>query len=230
MDRRTADRIIVKSNARMMMVLKWYYENREYLDRQEWHAPMDAGVIELQEECIEFTFESKGSIVEISMYSIEKPDLPAIMAFDYDPFKGETGLIKVDSRLTGERKKHLYMIVSQDKTNLKLALKYHTLMLFMTYYSETVTVTEKGRRTKREAKTLRKDISKPLPLIRKQYVIEDVEKKKLKLSSEKRAYKKPDHEVNVRGHVRHYKSGKAVWIKPSTRYKGKNKQKKEYEL
>lgn len=230
MDRRTADRIIVRSNDRMKMVLNWYYENRDYLDQQEYQTPLDSGVIELQEERIEFSFERKGSVVEISMYSIERPDLPAMIVFDYDPCKGETGFVKVGSRLSEERKRFLYMIIAQDKTNLKIALKYHVLMLFMTYYIETVTVVEKGRRSKREAKELRKNVSKPLPLIRKQYVIENVEKEKLKLSGEKRSYKKPDHEVNVRGHLRHYKSGKTIWVKPSVRYKGKNKKKKEYEL
>ena len=32
MNRKTADRIIVKSNARMKMVLDWYYKNKHWLD------------------------------------------------------------------------------------------------------------------------------------------------------------------------------------------------------
>lgn len=37
-------------------------------------------------------------------------------------------------------------------------------------------------------------------------------------------------EVNVRGHLRRYKSGKVVWVKPSVKYKGKTAHHKEYEL
>ena len=41
MNRKTADRIIVKSNARMKMVLDWYYENKHWLDREPFLAPMN---------------------------------------------------------------------------------------------------------------------------------------------------------------------------------------------
>lgn len=58
MNRKTADRIIVKSNARMKMVLDWYYENKHWLDREPFLAPMESGVVELCEEQIEFTFEN----------------------------------------------------------------------------------------------------------------------------------------------------------------------------
>lgn len=47
MNRKTADRIIVKSNARMKMVLDWYYENKHWLDREQFLAPMESGVVEL---------------------------------------------------------------------------------------------------------------------------------------------------------------------------------------
>lgn len=43
-NRKTADRIIVKSNARMKMVLDWYYENKHWLDREPFLAPMESGV------------------------------------------------------------------------------------------------------------------------------------------------------------------------------------------
>jgi len=88
----------------------------------------------------------------------------------------------------------------------------------------------KGRRTKRQAKALRKDVAKQLPLIRKQYVIEEVDSKVLRLPDQKRTYTKPEHEVSVRGYMRHYKSGKSVWIEPFTKYRGKGKNRKDYEL
>ena len=68
MNRKTADRIIVKSNARMKMVLDWYYENKHWLDREPFLAPMESGVVELCEEQIEFTFENVRGVVEIAIY------------------------------------------------------------------------------------------------------------------------------------------------------------------
>ena len=38
-----------------------------------------------------------------------------------------------------------------------------------------------------------------------------------------RKYKKPEFAVHVRGHYRHYKSGKVVWISPHEKYKDKKK-------
>ena len=85
MNRNTADRIIVTSNARMERVLDWYFDNFKWLDREKFLAPMDSGVVELCEEQIEFTFESKGSWVEMAVYITVKPNLPPVVMFDYDP-------------------------------------------------------------------------------------------------------------------------------------------------
>lgn len=230
MDKRSADRIIVKSNARMEIVLDWFSKNREWLKKQEFHAPLDAGVVELQEELIEFTFESKGDLVELAVYPAEKPNLPAVVTYDYDPVTTQTSNFRFASHLPPERKMLLMQVMAMDNTHLKEALKYHALMCFMTYYRETVKIEDKGKRTKRQAKALRKDVTKPLPLIRKQYVIEEVDSKVLRLPDQKRTYTKPEHEVSVRGYMRHYKSGKSVWIEPFTKYRGKDKNRKDYEL
>lgn len=90
MDKQSADRIIVKSNVRMKIVLDWFSKNREWMKQQEFHAPLDAGVVELQEELIEFTFENKGDLVELAVYPAEKPNLPAVVTYDYDPTTMQT--------------------------------------------------------------------------------------------------------------------------------------------
>lgn len=230
MDRKSADRIIVKSNERMSMVLNWYFENKGWLKDKEFHAPMDAGVVELQEEMIEFTFENKGELVELAVFPTEKPNLPAVVTYDYDPRTWETSNFRFAPHLPKVKRDLLRQVMMKDETHLKEALKYHTLMLFMTYYREVVKVEERGERTKREAKVIRKDRNKPLPLIRKQYVIEKVDTKSLRLPGQKRNYTKPEQEVSVRGYMRHYKSGKVVWIEPFVKYKGKGRDKKDYEL
>ena len=195
MDKQSADRIIVKSNARMKIVLDWFSKNREWMKQQEFHAPLDAGVVELQEELIEFTFENKGDLVELAVYPAEKPNLPAVVTYDYDPTTMQTSNFRFASHLPPERKTLLMQVMAMDNTHLKEALKYHALMCFMTYYRETVKIEDKGRRTKRQAKALRKDVTKPLPLIRKQYVIEEVDSKVLRLPDQKRTYTKPEHAI-----------------------------------
>ena len=82
-DRKQADRIIVKSNARMKKVLDWYLKNREWLDKETFHAPMEYGVIELQEELLDIAFEVMDEDkVEITIFPTIKPNLPASVILD----------------------------------------------------------------------------------------------------------------------------------------------------
>lgn len=191
---------------------------------------MDMGVVDLEEEGIEFTFETKGAKVEIAVYSLEKPDIPPVVTFDYDPIDGKVKNHRFPSHLTEKRRKMLRTVMIMDETDRKEALKYVALMQFIVYFKEVVKIEEHGTRTRHQAKMMRKDRTKPLPLVRKKYVIEDFDKEKLPRLDGKRKYTKPDSEVNVRGFYRHYKSGKVVWIDPQVRYKGKGKKQKQYEL
>lgn len=234
-DRDIADRIIITSNKKMTEVITWCLENKDWLQNVTFRAPLEIGVVELREEKVEFTFETKGDLVEIAMYAMEKPNLPPVVVYDYDPAKGETFNIRVAQHLPMEKRKVMMQLLSLDNSHLKEALKYHALMCFMTFFHEKVSVNEIGKRTKKEAKQLRKNPEMPLPLIRREYVIEnmevDAEDHLAEKPGEKRSYTKPDHEVSVRGFLRHYKSGKDVWIRPHNRYKEKNKKKtKKYQL
>ena len=231
MERSTADRIVVKSNERMSEVLEWYFANKEWLDQEDFHAPMPQGVIELREEAIELTFEQKGSLVEIAVYPMLKPNLPAVVTFDYDPKTTVANHYRFPAYLSKERKEMLRLTMMVDETDRKSALKYHILMLFMTHYREIVEVKETHQRTRREAKRIKRSSNAPLPLVRKVYEVKNFDLKRLPSPDGKRHYTKPDHEVAVRGYLRRYKNGKTKWIEPFTRYKDKgNKQAKIYEL
>lgn len=231
-NRKTADRIIVRSNDRMKMVIDWYYENKGWLDREEFRAPMEAGVVELQGERIEFTFENKNGSVELAIFALEKPNLPAVLTFQYDPQTQEITERRFADHLSQERKRMLSVVLGFDRTDWKEALKYHALMLFMAYYHEIVEVEERTVKPAAvHAKKNKRGRRRPQPLIRRAYIVGEFDSKTLpRPDGIKRQYTKPEHEVNVRGHLRHYKSGKVVWIEPSVRYKGKTPQKKEYEL
>lgn len=231
MNRKTADRIIVKSNARMKMVLTWYYENRHWLDREGFLAPMESGVVELREEQIEFTFENTRSVVEIAIYPTIKPNIPASIIFDYIPERMDIENRRVAPELSEPKRAALDLVLRYDQTPEKEALKYHVLMLFMTYYREVVEVEQKVERRPAKAKKKGRKVRRVQPLIRRVYTLAEFDKDELpKPEQAKRKYTKPEHEVNVRGHLRHYKSGKVVWVQPSVRYKGKTARPKEYEL
>lgn len=230
MNRRSADRIIVKSNDRMKLVIDWFYENKDWLDREEFRAPMERGVVELQEEAIEFTFENKNGGVELAVYAMEKPNLPAVLTFQYSPQTREITERRFADHLSQERRGMLALVLGFDRTDWKEALKYHALMQFMTHYREVIEVEEKNVKPVPKAKK-RNTKRRPQPLIRRTYIVGEFDKDALaKPDGVKRRYTKPEHEVSVRGFLRHYKSGKTVWVKPCVRYKGQTPQYKEYEL
>lgn len=232
MNRKAADRIIVRSNDRMKLVIDWFYENKSWLDRQEFLAPLESGVVELQEEMLEFTFENKDGGVEIAVFSLEKPFLPAVLTFQYDPKTQGISERRFADHLTEERKGMLAIVLGFDRTDQKEALKYHALMQFMTYYREVVEVEERKTTQPVSAKRRKRGgCRRPQPLIRRAYIIGEFDRATLaRPDGVKRAYTKPEHEVTVRGYLRRYKSGKTVWVKPCVKYKGKTAQPKEYEL
>lgn len=232
MDRKSADRIIITSNARMEKVVKWYEENKHWIDREPFVAPMESGVVELREEMIEFTFKNKDSAVEITVYMGMEPDIPASVVFEYDPQTKEVihqhnaPSLPEDST----RRKMVELMLQYDNTVWKEALKYHSLMMFMKYYYEVIEI-ERHTEYRPAKKKKNKKSKKPLPLVRKVYVVKEFDEDELpKPEKVKRKYTKPDHEVKVRGHLRRYKSGKEVWVRPSVRYKGKSAHHKEYQF
>ena len=154
-NRKTADRIIVKSNARMKMVLDWYYENKHWLDREPFLAPMESGVVELCEEQIEFTFENTRGVVEIAIYPTVQPNIPASIIFDYIPEQMDIANRRVAPGLSEPKQLALDLVLRYDKTPEKEALKYHALMLFMAYYREEVEVAQRVEHRPAKAKTAR---------------------------------------------------------------------------
>ena len=56
------------------MVIDWFYDNKSWLEREDFRASLESGVVELQEERLEFTFEGKGDCVEIAITTFEPFD------------------------------------------------------------------------------------------------------------------------------------------------------------
>lgn len=237
MNVKIVDRIIVKSNERMQVVLDWYIANRNWLDKEDFHAPLESRIIVLQEEMLNVAFEEKRGLVEIAIFPrMDNRDCPAAVIFDYDPQTFELTNYRFAPLLHEIKRDLLRMVILSDRTDEKAAMKYHALMLFMAHYRDIVLVEETKllpQAQNRSKKKKRHGKSNAVPLIKRTYVFPDgFNGEQLRqLSGEKRHYTKPDHEVNVRGYQRHYKSGKVVWVKPSVRYKDRDKkQSKDYQL
>lgn len=226
------DRIIVDKNDKMTRIIRWWYDNKEWLQKEEFQAPLEAGLIVMEEEGLEIGFETMtNGMVRLAVYPLSVDE--AAVSFDYDPYTTKVTNHKFGPKLKGKHQQMMKIIIEGDNTDMKSAVKYHALMLFAAHYVEIVEVDESKtvRRTKHEAKMLRTNPKQPLRLTKKTYMVTDFEDGTLHRFGEKRAYTKPDHEVQVRGFFRTSKSGKKTWVKPFSRYKDKGgKQRKDYKI
>lgn len=225
------DRIIVGSNEKMEKIIMWYLDNQSWIDKAEFRPPMDTGLIILEEEGIEVTFESKPPVVELDVYP-DSVSVPA-MTYDYNPKTKEYSNYRFPAHLPKEKLQILRAVSKVDRTDYKEAIKYHSLMMFAAHYEQIIEAddSQTKRRTKHEAKKLRKKADQPLPLFRKTYVVKEIDEKRLTQYGEKRHYTKPDREVQVRGFFRTSKTGMVSWVRPFSRYKEKgNKKSKEYKV
>lgn len=232
--RKKLDRIIVPSNEKMSGVIDWFdnftgrFDNKKLLGIP-FNPPMEIGVVELQEEGLEFTFESLDDItVRLEVYPIWKPymnisataDFPSLFVYTFDITTGD-GHLEFENHVQEPQLSRLKALINADKTHLKEELKYISLMMYMNFASENIEIEERGKRSKHEAKTLRKNNNRPLPLIKKRYILSETAKVSPTEDLQKRSYTKPTHEVSVRGFYRKYKSGKVVWVHGFKKYKGK---------
>lgn len=222
-DKNALDRILVKSNARMQQIIEWYIANQDYLESQPFVMPFKQGLVCLEEEDIDFSFETiSESDVLIKIYFGRK-EFPSL-AFHYNPIKDiikeKDWNIKKNIQIT-EMLKTLEAI---DRTCKKEAFKYRVLMYYAAYYKNEIVIDKAAetRLSKRERKSLKKKTTGPIPLVRNTYIIEaneDSLKKPVKPADpeSKHPYTKPDHEVKVRG----YRKKNGTWVESYSRYKDK---------
>lgn len=231
MKKELLDRIVVSSNEKMEKIIRWYLDNQSWIDKEEFHAPLESGLIILEEEGIEVTFESKGIVVELAVYP-NTVKIPA-MTYDYNPINKTYSNYRFPAHLPKEHRKIMEIVSKIDRTDYKEAIKYHALMMFAVYYQQIIEADESKnvQRTKHEAKLMKKLSSQPLSLIRKTYTVKEFSEKELAAYGEKRHYTKPEREVQVRGFFRTSKKGKVSWVRPFSRYKEKgNKHNNEYRV
>lgn len=232
MNKKDCDRIIVETNAKMEKVIQWYLANQNWLDTEEFRAPIECGCIELREEGLEVAFRSlSDTAVEIEVYPGGLP-VPSF-GFEYYPEDHKFGNFKYPEHLSESKRLQLELIIRLDNTAYKEAIKYHSLMMFAAYYEEIVVVdeTKTRQRTKREIRRLKRNTRGPVSLVRRTYVVTDFAEDDLRrLPGQKRSYTKPNHEVGVKGHFRTLRSGRKVWVRPCTKYKDKGDSHRVYKI
>ena len=239
------DRIVITSNEQMQKIIDWFFEERDYIDKVMFEEgaipyPLKVGTIQFVEENIEIVFWAKPRKTEIEVYLKDdrRRDLIRAFSFWFDPQEEGDGDIANSVRdlkvFTGnqENARKLRSVIAMDNTPKKLITKFLCIMMFMLFNQEIIEVdrSQDKPRTKREVRRM-KSAGIPMSLVRKTYVIKDFDEKKLRIPGQPRKWTAPDREVAVRGHYRHLKSGKVVWVRECTKFKEKgNRKPKEWKM
>ena len=122
------DRIIIPTNERNEFIIRWYLDNRKWLDQLEFQMPLMKGVLEFREEYKLYFETLKNGHVLLKMY----PDLDDLWAFTimYDPVTQETYNLTLPVT-TYKREQALRNLIMQGHTHMKAVLKYHSIMCFI---------------------------------------------------------------------------------------------------
>lgn len=215
------DRIEVDSNEKMDRVLKWYDDNREWVEGHEFHCPIPSGIIEFREELIMLAYQPEGSRIRMYLYM----NNVYVCSFRFIP----CNQISYDppdfsATLNKERREAVEMLLKIDNTLWKCSKKFRALMYFIALYRNVIEVSERKRNslTKHQAKRLSRLRKHEVSLYSTTYKLMDVDRAMNGEQQEhlKRKYTKPTNEVSVRGFYRTTKTGKRMWVKPFKKYRG----------
>lgn len=217
------DRIEVDSIEKMERVIKWYDDNKEWIEDREFRCSIPSGVIDFSEELITLAYEPESYYIRMYLYM----DGTYVCSFRYTPFcklECQDYMVSFPPFLDNERREAAEALLRADNTLWKCTKKFRVLMYFIALYRNVIEVTEKKRNslTEHQAKRLSRLTKREVSLYAATYKLLDVEKAIEGKPQErtKRKYTKPTSEVSVRGFWRTTKSGKRIWIEPFTKYKG----------
>ena len=214
------DRIIVKTVSDMQRVIDW----SEELRGMAIELPFPEGEIEFEEELILLKFRDEGAnVVRFEMW-IRKDEYAKVCDWRYD-FVSDKCL---ELHIAGvpEKKMELGLLLVSDDTVGKCIRKFRALMLFSAYYREDIQRTKVVTRTGGTKKRSNGKRSNRRPLTVRRYTVGSEMLREL--PAPKKEWRGYAESFGVRGHFRHYRDGKVVWIRPFTKL-GRNEKKSDRE-
>ena len=212
------DRIIVKSNADMQRVLDWSAELRGLAVE----LPFSEGEIEFQEEGFVLRFRDEGApVVGFEMVVAGR----VVVAWESNMDTLEIPELHLGGSV--ETKMQLGSLILKDDTIGKCVRKFRGLMLFAAYYREEVKKTRTVRRVAAGGGSGKRSQKRMLSL--RSYTIGG--EMLSELPAPGRVWKGYAESFGVRGHYRHYKSGKVSWVRPYEKHgRSEKRGDKEYIL
>lgn len=180
---------------------------------KENNMPLPEGYFCIKDYDISSVFKFVGNIFGFTLYIHSGNEVFPVYKYSID-------LTTMESKkkvIGGQNRKFLSILEKEDDTLLKQFKMLMLVLYYMAVYKyEPIEVknivSKKTERTLRQAFLYRK-----VPLVTKQYIVtpsDDVQKKRKPITCPC---------WSVRGHYRHYKTGKTVWVSPYTKGKERGK-------
>lgn len=218
------NKIIIDTNEKVEKIIDWYEQNKDWLDAEEFRIPIPSALVELPEEDIKFYYESEGVFARLHLYMAGV----YVCNYRYDPKSQKIGELIFPATLSKEKHKAAQMILAADRTPYKEALKFHSLMCFVTHYRNCIeTADQKEKHISSSHKKRIQRSGGTTPLITTYHI----DNRPIPAhSGAKRQYTKPTEQVSVRGFYRTTKTGKRVWVRPFTKYNGNSENHKTYKV
>lgn len=223
------DVILVNSCDEMQRIIDWSKGYiREY--GTDFEIPFNSVEIKVADENLKFTMVKNADRYDMTVYCpLDSGKFIEVggckCAFDIGTF-GQSAIVENSKWYAGynERARRMMQLVHiGNRTFEKQLIKFAALMTFAVFYREeiekTATVERKALPPRKQPKGKKKKGSSKRCLHTVTYTVPSEIATTLK--PVRRAYTKCDHEINVRGHLRRYSSGKTVWIQPFTKNSGK---------
>lgn len=216
-------RIVIKTYKDADDILNWaisYLKTLPPFEQVEFHPPFTEGDILFEEENARMHFKYlDGGDVILKVYLKKYVGYFCKYKYNYSTMEiTDVHYHKKVNRSFAEQYRR-----EKGDTLAKYAILWFSLMLMAVYYRPEVEKTKQEESPKPKRKSGKKHKQRTKDAIHSlcptTYIIGTAVVKGLP-----KHHRKPDHEFSVRGHYRHYKSGKVVWIPEHQRCVGKGKE------
>jgi hypothetical protein len=210
------DKILMSEND-INLLFEWRDNHKEYV--RNFKPVLKEGCIVIEKDgnkTIE-VFKSNGKFHTYHMFVNGRPVHQIV--WDVETKKGITTF--TDYNFSKE-KEYQY--------NSSVLSLHASLMAYMEYYSDNAEYVERKEVSVTHHKKPKKNSKGKKSPTRIKRVIYDIKVTKESVKRDKNLYERHAEKWNVRGHWRHLKSGKKVWINPHVKGEGKEITPKEYKL
>jgi hypothetical protein len=220
------DIILLQSNKQMETIINWVKDNN--INKNELIIPLNDARIDFLDEGLRVDYSKENNIIHFKTYSTDKN--VAIFEFDYD-LKTEE-FENINTFAVNELSKfRILNLISKDNTIGKLIYKFISIMYYMVYKkADVVEVNKKELKQSNKKKTKRNKKNNKVIINKTIYKFINTDSEPLNHlltneTTDKRIYTQPNHSFGVKGHFRHYKNGKTVWVNEYIKGIGKKENK-----